>query len=254
LIDSHTHYDEERFDTDKHDIIMKAHEQGVICMVNVSNCMQSSFVSLQLSVEYDFIYAAIGIHPYFADEISDENISRLRDLANGKKVVAIGETGLDYCNMTFSKQVQKECFACQIALARELNLPIMIHDRDAHQDVFDMLASFGAGNIKGVMHNYSGSVDMAKRYLNLGFYISFAGPVTYINARKILDVVRFVPLSRMLIETDCPDLSPEPFRGTRNDSTRLKLIAEKIAEIKDLSLAEVSMATTENARRLLGIK
>ena len=253
LIDTHTHYDEERFDPDRHEIIQKAHDEGVSHMVNVSNCMESTSFSIRLSDEYDFIHAAIGLHPYFADEMNDVNLSILRELAKNEKVVAIGEIGLDYHYMPHPKKVQRECFARQMELAVELGLPVMIHDREAHQDVFDMMVLYRVKEVSGVMHSYSGSVEMARRYLNLGFYLSVAGPVTYLNARRILDVVRFAPLDRILVETDCPDLSPEPFRGTRNDSTRLRLIAAGIAKIKGLSFDEVSSATTENAKRLLGI-
>lgn len=254
LFDTHTHYDEERFDADRHETILSAHADGVSHMVNVSNCMEAAGISVRLSGEYDFMYAAIGIHPYFADEMSDMNLSILKGLASRHKVVAIGEIGLDYHYMPHSKQMQKDCFARQMELAVAMNLPVMIHDREAHQDVFDMMVSHRVREVGGVMHSYSGSVEMARRYLNLGFYLSVAGPVTYSNARKILEVVRFTPLDRILVETDCPDLSPEPFRRTRNDSTRLKLIAGKIAEIKGLGFDEVSAATTENAKRLLRIQ
>ncbi len=253
LIDTHTHYDEERFDPDRREIIQKAHDEGVSHMVNVSNCMESTLISVRLSDEYDFIHAAIGLHPYFADEMNDANFSILKDLANHRKVVAIGEIGLDYHYMPHPKKVQQACFARQMELALELGFPVMIHDREAHQDVFDMMVRYRVKEVGGVLHSYSGSVEMARRYLDLGFYLSIAGPVTYLNARRILDVVRFAPSDRLLVETDCPDLSPEPFRGTRNDSTRLRLIVARIAEIKGLGFDAVSAATTANAKRLLRI-
>jgi TatD DNase family protein len=253
LFDTHTHYDEERFDADRHETIQKAHDEGVCRMVNVSNCMETAGISLQLSGAYDFIYAAVGLHPYYADEMNDANIAILREYAKNKKVVAIGEIGLDYFHMSHSKPMQVTCFSRQMELAVELGLPVMIHDREAHQDVFDLMRQCGVRDVGGVMHSYSGSVEMAKRYLDLGFYLSVAGPVTYLNARKIIDVVRFAPMNQLLVETDCPDLSPEPYRGTRNDSSRLRLIAAKIAEIKGLSFDAVSAATTENAKRLLRV-
>jgi TatD DNase family protein len=253
LFDTHTHYDEERFDPDRNEVIENSLKDDISYIVNVSYCMKASFISVRLSDEYSPIYAAIGIHPYFAGENNVENISRLKELAKNKKVVAIGEIGLDYCNVFFPKQVQKDCFIRQINLALELHLPIMVHNRDAHHDVFDTLLNTGAREVGGVIHSYSGSVDMVKRFLGLGFYISFAGPVTYHNARKIIDVARYVPMDRMLIETDCPDIPPEPFRGTRNDSGRLKLIADRIAEIKGVSFEEVALETTANAKRLLRI-
>jgi TatD DNase family protein len=251
LFDTHTHYDEERFDADRDETIRRAHDEGVCRMVNVSNCMETAGISLRLSGEYEFIYAAVGLHPYYADEMNDVNISILREYAKSKKVVAVGEIGLDYFHMPHSKQMQKECFTRQMELAAELNLPVMIHDREAHQDVFDLMVRYRARDVGGVMHSYSGSVEMARRYLDLGFYLSVAGPITYLNARKILEVVKYAPMDRILIETDCPDLSPEPFRGTRNDSSRLKLIAAKIAVVKGLSFDAVSAATTENAKQLL---
>lgn len=253
LFDTHTHYDEERFDPDRHEIIQKAHDEGVSHMVNVSNCMESTYFSVRLSDEYEFIHAAIGLHPYYADEMNDANFSILKDLAHHRKVVAIGEIGLDTHYMPHTRKVQQECFARQMELAVALGLPVMIHDREAHQDVFDMMVHHRVKEVGGVMHSYSGSVEMARRYLNLGFYLSIAGPVTYLNARKIIDVVRYAPMDRILVETDCPDLSPEPFRGTRNDSTRLRLIAARIAVIKGLSFDEIASATTENAKRLLRI-
>ena len=251
LIDTHTHYDEERFDPDRHEIIQKAHDEGVSLMVNVSNSMDSAGISVRLSVEYDFIHAAVGLHPYFADELNDVNLSILHELAKNEKVVAIGEIGLDYHYMPHTRQVQKECFAQLMELAVGLNLPVMIHDREAHQDVYDMMVRYHARDVGGIMHSYSGSVEMARRYLDLGFHLSFAGPVTYLNARRIIEVVKYAPMDRILVETDCPDLSPEPHRGTRNDSTRLRLVAARIAEIKGLSFDAVSAATTENAKRLL---
>jgi len=253
LFDTHTHYDEERYDGDRFETITQAHEKGIGYIVNVSNCMKTSHESVELADRFSFIYAATGIHPYYANEMNENNLTCIRELSSGKKVVAIGEIGLDYYNVFYSKLIQKECFAMQIDLAREMQLTIMVHDRDAHQDVFDMLVSNDAGDVGGIIHSYSGSVEMAGKFMNLGFFISFAGPITYLNARKIIDVVQYVPLDRLLIETDCPDLSPVPFRGIRNDSSRLGLIAEKVAAIKGISLQEVAEATTTNAKRLFKI-
>lgn len=254
LFDTHTHYDEERYNPDRHETIMKAYHAGVSYILNVSNCMQSSHNSVGLSQKYDFIYAAIGIHPYYAGELNDNNLSILYEQARNRRVMAIGEIGLDYHWTVYPKEMQKDCFRKQISLARELKLPILVHDRNAHQDVFDMLKNENAKEVGGILHSYSGSEELAKLYLKMNFHISLAGPVTYKNARRPVKIARFVPLDRLVIETDCPDIPPEPFRGTRNDSSLLRLVAESIARARGLSFEEVASATTANAKRLLKIE
>jgi len=253
LFDSHAHYDDERFDEDRDQVILNAHKSGVSYILNASSDMESSFESVRLAEKFEFVYAAVGIHPHNALEINDSIMARLADLASKNKVVAIGETGLDYHYDFCPREAQKYCFAQHIYLARQLGLPLIIHDREAHNDVLNLIEREKAKEVGGVFHCYSGSVEMADRVLKNNFYISVGGAVTFKNARKLVEVVRHVPLDRLLIETDCPYMTPEPYRGRRNHSGYVRLVAEKVAEIKGLEFEEIAKVTSENARRLFGI-
>ena len=253
FFDTHAHYYDEQFSKDRNEVIMKAFDSGVKYIVNASSDVASSIENISIAQQYENIYSAVGVHPHNAIEINNNIVSALADFALFPKVVAIGEIGLDYYYDNSPREAQKMAFVKQINLAIQLKLPIIIHDRDAHEDALNIIKNENAKQVGGVFHCYSGSVDMAREVLNNNFYISIAGPVTFKNVRKLIDVIKYIPEDRMLIETDCPYLAPEPLRGSRNDSSNLKLIAGKIAEIKSRSLEDIAEITTRNAKRLFNI-
>ncbi|MDD4188968.1 MAG: TatD family hydrolase, partial [Eubacteriales bacterium] len=227
--------------------------KGVSYIINISSDKDSIGESISLAHKYDFIYASVGLHPQSCKNFSERDLDYIAQKAADPKVVAIGEIGLDYYyDSSFSKDQQK-AFALQIGLAKSMKLPIIVHDRDAHEDIMKIIKSENAGAAGGTFHAFSGSVEMAKEVLKNEFYISVGGVVTFKNARKLLDVVRYVPLERLLIETDCPYLAPHPFRGTRNDSGHLKYIAMKIAELKSDTFENVAAITAGNAKKLFNI-
>jgi len=248
LIDSHAHLDDRKFNNDRDAAIAAIHAAGVTNVINIGADMRSSRESVKLAKAHDFLYAAVGVHPHYAAKMTEDDIVELKSLAENEKVVAIGEIGLDYFRNISPREVQQRWFRAQLQLASELNLPVIVHDRDAHQDCVDILKDENISN--GVMHCYSGSAEMAKELINMGFYISFSGVITYKNARSAVDALRSVPLERLLIETDCPYLSPEPYRGERNSSEYMPIIAKKAAEIKEISYEEICNITAENTRRL----
>lgn len=254
LFDSHAHLTDNRFDSDRKDVIEKAIQAGISAIINPGACMKSSEASVELSKEYDLIYAAVGIHPHDAKEAKEADYDKLRCwLQNEPKVIAVGEIGLDYYYDFSPKDVQREVFIRQLQLAKETGLPVIIHNRDSHADMMEILRREARG-VKGVLHCYSGSVEMARELLQMGFYLSFAGPLTYKNAAKLPDVVKEVPLERILIETDCPYLTPQPYRGKRNEPSYVRFVAEKIAELKGKSWQEVAETTKENTLLLFNIK
>ncbi len=250
IFDTHAHYDDERFDEDREQLLMGLKDKGVRYVLNACADLDSLNSTLQLIDKYEFIYAAVGIHPHYAENMGEEIIDRLSALSSHKKVVAIGEIGLDYYYDNSPRDVQKYWFERQIELAKEVKLPVIIHDRDAHEDCVNIIKKTNAKNVSGILHCFSGSREMAQEVLKQNFYISIAGPVTFKNAKKLIEVVQYVPLDRLLIETDCPYLSPEPMRGKRNNSSNLNFIIEKIAVIKGISPQEVADATMENAKRI----
>ena len=254
LFDTHAHYDDTRFDEDRHQIIAAAYESGVGYILNASSNISSIVDSISLAQRYPYIFAAAGIHPHHAGEVNGNTLPALADFASDSKVVAIGEIGLDYFYDFSPREVQKHWFARQISLARDLHLPVIVHNREAHEDSLRIIKSEKAKEVGGVFHCFSGSVEMARELLDHNFYISVGGAVTFKNARKLIEVVASVPLDRLLIETDCPYMTPEPFRGQRNDSSRVRLVAEKIAQIKGISFEEVAEATTKNAFDLFKIQ
>jgi TatD DNase family protein len=254
LFDSHAHYDDEKFKDDRYKVIENVHRGGVSYILNASTNLASAIDCIAFAQEFEYVYAAVGIHPHNAEEVNNNSMVALADFAGDKKVVAIGEIGLDYFYNNSPKEIQKHWFARQINLAVELNLPIIVHDRDAHEDTMKIIENEKAESVGGVFHCYSGSVEMAKELLKKNFYISIGGSVTFKNAKRIIDVVKFVSLDRILIETDCPYMTPEPFRGKRNDSGYIRLVAEKIAEIRGKDFEEIASITTENAKRLFKIK
>lgn len=254
LFDSHTHLDDESFDSDRDEVIHRAREAGVTLMLNPGADLASSLRGVQLAERYEGIYAAVGVHPHDVKDMDETTLETLRSLSQKEKVVAIGEIGLDFYYDYSPRDAQRYWFKRQIQLAREVGLPIIIHERDAHQEVFDILKEERAGELGCVMHCFSGSVELAKEYVKLGMYISLGGPVTFKNARKPQEVAMAVPLDRLLIETDSPYLTPVPFRGKRNEPARVRLVAEKIAELRGISLEELAKQTTENAKTLFRIK
>ncbi|QHZ44849.1 MULTISPECIES: TatD family hydrolase [unclassified Bacillus (in: firmicutes)] len=253
LFDTHAHLNAEQFNDDLEDVIARAKKEEVEHIVVVGFDRPTITRAMELIDAYDFIYAAIGWHPVDAIDMTDEDLAWIKKLSAHEKVVAIGEMGLDYHWDKSPKDVQKEVFRKQIALAKEVNLPIVIHNREATEDVVSILREEGAEKVGGIMHCFTGSAEIAKECIDMNFYLSFGGPVTFKNAKKPKEVVKQVPNDRILIETDCPFLAPHPFRGKRNEPSYVKLVAEQIAELKGLTYEEVAAFTTENAKKLFGI-
>lgn len=252
IFDSHAHYDDESFDEDREQVIKELKENGIIGVLNCGASLKGAKDSLKLAEKYDFFYAAVGIHPENAYELTDEAFEEIKQMTKNSKVRAIGEIGLDYYwDENPPKDVQKEVFRRQMQLAKELNLPVIIHDREAHGDTLEIMKEFP--EVKGVLHCFSGSVEFARECLKLGYYIGFTGVVTFKNAKKVLEVAKEVPLDRLLVETDCPYMAPTPYRGKRNRSEYIKFIIEKVAEIKGLSTAEMENKTIKNTKNLLKI-
>ena len=245
FFDTHAHLNDERFDSDREKLILSLNENGVSNTCEIGFDMPSSRAAADLADKYDFIYAAVGIHPHDADTADDGCYTELEKLLGRKKVVALGEIGLDYYYDNSERDIQREVFANQLELAKKIGCPITIHTRDAMGDTIDILRSHGGGD--GIIHCFSGSKESAKILLDMGYYISFAGPVTFKNANSILDVVRYVPIERMLVETDSPYLAPVPHRGDRNCPVYVSEVAAKIAELKDMSIDEVAEITRKNA-------
>lgn len=253
LFDTHAHLEGEEYDADREEMIARARSAGVVHIVNVGYDLESSRRSVRLAEEYDLIYAAVGIHPHDAAAAGSGYLEELEEMAAHPRVVALGEMGLDYYRDLSPRPVQQRVFREQLALARELDLPIIIHDRDAHGDLMKILRENPPGPAGGVMHCYSGSWEMARECLALGLYISFAGPVTYPNARRLKELVSLVPLDRLLIETDAPYLSPVPYRGKRNEPAYLACTAEEIARLRGLKTDDLAKICTENGRKLFRI-
>lgn len=247
--DTHAHLDDENYLEDFQEVLGRMKSAGISRVTNVGFDLPSSKRSVKLAQDYNFIYAAIGIHPHNAEEVTDELLEQLLDLAKQPKVLAWGEIGLDYYRDLSPRSLQKEVFVKQIELANKAGLPIVIHNRDAHQDVLEIVKAYPP-KYGGVFHCYSGSWEMAKVLLNLGFFLSFAGPITFKNARHTVEVAKNVPLDRILVETDSPYLSPEPRRGKRNEPTYVREVVKKIAEIKELSLEEIALQTMHNAEAI----
>lgn len=247
--DTHAHIDDPSYVGEFEDLLARMKSAGISRVTNVGYDLSSSQRSVELAQEYNFIYAAIGIHPHNAEGVTGETWNKLLQLAKQPKVLAWGEIGLDYYRDLSPRLIQKEIFIQQIKLANEIGLPIVIHNRDAHQDVLEVVKThpplYG-----GVFHCYSGSREMAEILLKLGFYLSFAGPITFKNARHTVEVAKHAPIDRILVETDSPYLSPEPRRGKRNEPTYVLEIVKKIAELKNLSVEDVALKTMQNAERV----
>ncbi|MFA9145486.1 TatD family hydrolase [Bacillus safensis] len=253
LFDTHAHLNAEQYNEDLEQVIERAQSEKVEKIVVVGFDRPTITRAMELIEEYDFIYAAIGWHPVDAIDMTDEDLAWIKDLSQHEKVVAIGEMGLDYYWDKSPKDVQKEVFRRQIALAKEVKLPIVIHNRDATEDVVTILKEEGAAEVGGIMHCFTGSLETAKACMEMNFYISFGGPVTFKNAKKPKEVVKEIPSDKLLIETDCPYLTPVPFRGKRNEPSYVKYIAEQIAELREISFEELAELTTKNAKKVFRI-
>lgn len=252
IFDTHAHYDDEAFESDREELLNSMHESGVLGIVNASADINSSLSSAKLSEKYPYVFAAVGVHPENLDGLSEDYTEQIKKIATEhKKVVAIGEIGLDYHFRLDNKEKQIEVFENQVKLANFLDLPVIVHDREAHKDTFDILKKY---NPKGIVHCFSGSVEMAKEIVKLGMKLGIGGVLTFKNAKTIVEVVKQIPLSHLVLETDAPYLAPVPFRGKRCNSSYIKFVAEKIAEIKNISAEEVYKETFKNALEVYNIK
>lgn len=253
LFDSHAHYEDNRFKDDRDELLSSMNENNVGYIMNSCSSISDFTTLFELSEKYPFLYISVGVHPHEVKDLDDADMDIIKQACKREKVKAIGEIGLDYFYDNSPRDLQKKWFARQIELAKEVNLPIVIHDRDAHADTMDILRKADITKIGGEFHCYAGSVEMAREILNWGMYIAFGGTLTFKNARKTIEVAEYVPLDRILLETDSPYLTPEPHRGERNSSLCLKYVAEKLAEIKGVSVEEVERITTENAKKCFRI-
>lgn len=252
IIDSHAHLDDERFDEDRQEIIDNLDNEGIRAVINPSCDIVTARKAVELATNNSNIYAMVGTHPHDAKDYNEETKKEYIDLSKNKKVVAVGEIGLDYYYDLSDRQIQKEVFIDQIQLAKELGLPIVIHSRDAFEDSYEILSKYGAGH-KVLLHAFSGSWEVCQRYLNLGFKIAIGGVITFKNAKKLLEVGEKVPLDSLLLETDSPYLTPTPFRGKRNQPAYTRLVAEKIAELKGIDVEEVTRACYANTVEFFGL-
>ena len=251
IFDTHAHLNDPAFDEDREELISGLPEKGIGFVMNVGCCLDSSKDCIALTEKYPFIYASVGSHPDSAGEVCEELMQTYLEMSKHSKVKAIGEIGLDYYYEGFDREIQIKAFEMQMELARQAQLPVIVHERDAHGDGMDIVRKFP--DVTGVFHCYSGAAEMARQLVDLGWYIGFTGVLTFKNARKAVETAASVPLERILLETDCPYMSPEPFRGKRNDPGRLIHMAQKLAEIRGLSVEEIITITTENAKRLYRI-
>ena len=250
IFDSHAHYTDKAFNDDRTELLGSLKESGISGIINCGADLESSKEAAALSDRYDFLYFACGIHPEEVDILPTDYLNTLRALSDNKKCVAIGEIGLDYYWRQDNKELQKKIFIEQIILAEELQLPIIVHSRDAHEDTLAILKEYKP---QGVLHCFSGSVETAKEILKLGMYIGLGGAVTFKNAKKPVEVAEFLPLDRLLLETDCPYMAPVPMRGKRNNSSYIPFVAEKIAEIKNIDAQTVLNISAENTKKLFNI-
>lgn len=252
LFDTHAHMDDRAFDADREELLRSLPEQGLKLVMNPGCSLESSRNVSRLTREYDFLYGAVGSHPDAADEVNDAVLAEYRELCKlNPKIRAIGEIGLDYHYEDIPRQIQMQAFRSQMELARELDLPVIVHERDAHEDGMSVARDFPT--VTGVFHCYSGSAEMARQLVDKGWYIGFTGVLTFKNARKAVEVASSIPLERIVLETDCPYMAPEPFRGKRNHPGYLYRMAEKLAEIRGMSVEEIHAVTIENGRRLYRI-
>lgn len=259
MIDTHAHYDDKAFEEDMDEILMGLKGEDIDIVVNASADLAECEATIELMDRYPFVYGMLGIHPAAVYELDDAKINAIKQkcieksVRNGGKIVAVGEIGLDYYEPDCRKDIQIKWFERQLELAREVSLPVNIHSRDACEDTLKILREHKAGELGGIIHCYSYSVETAKEYLNMGFKFGIGGVVTFKNARKLVETVEFLPMDAIVLETDAPYLSPVPYRGKRNNSAYLKYVAEKIAEIKHISVEEVKNITAANSREVYSI-
>ena len=252
IFESHAHYDDEQFDCDREELLDSMQEHGIGGIINVGASMEGVFASQELAEKYPFIYAGVGIHPDYVGSLNEEKLRMLAELCKKSKTVVVGEIGLDYYwdKEPEVQNAQRYWFRRQMELARETNLPVIIHSRDAAADTMEVMKSVHAEEIPGVIHCYSYSKEMAQEFIKMGYYIGVGGVVTFKNAKKLKETVQEIPLDRILLETDCPYMAPEPHRGERNDSSYIPFVIKKIAELRGITPEEVEQATRVNAERL----
>ena len=252
LFDTHAHMDSRSFDCDREALLADLPNRGIRYLMNPGCSLASSHAAVELANKYDYIYAAVGSHPDAADEVNDAVIAEYRELCKlNPKIKAIGEIGLDYHYEDIPRQLQQKAFIAQLELAKELDLPVIVHERDAHEDGMGIIKSFPT--VKGVFHCYSGSAEMARQLVDLGWYIGFTGVLTFKNARRAVETAESIPMERIVLETDCPYMAPTPFRGKRNDPGYLYRMAEQLAQIRGRSVEEIHEITVENGKRLYRI-
>ena len=251
--DTHAHLDDRQFKTDREDVLNRARDAGISTIVNIGHTESTSREAVELATRYSVLYATVGIHPHDAKDCDYRTWLLLERLAQNPKVVAWGEIGLDYYRDLSPRDVQRQVFIQQLTLAKEAGLPVIIHNRDAHQDVLKIIKEHDP-ETGGVFHSYSGSWEMAKELLKMGYYLSFSGPITYKNARHTVEVAAKMPEDRFVVETDCPYLTPEPYRGKRNEPAYVREVVSKIAEIRGITFEKAAQLSTENARRLFKVK
>jgi TatD DNase family protein len=251
LFDTHAHMNDPVFDEDREQVLLGLKDKGVEFMMNVGCCRASSYDCVAMAEKYPFVYASVGTHPDEAQEVDEAVLEEYRKLAANPRVRAIGEIGLDYYYENVPREIQQKAFRMQLELARELKMPVIVHERNAHDDGMRIAKEFKG--VTGVFHCYSGSAEMARQLVDMGWYIGFTGVLTFKNARKAIEVASSIPLDRIVLETDCPYMAPEPFRGRRNDPGKLYRMAEKLAELRGLTLEEVHAITMDNGKRLYRI-
>lgn len=252
IFDTHAHYDDKKFDEDREVLLGSLQEQGIGRVVNAGASLESCRATLELTRQYDFIYGAIGVHPTEVGELNEDTFAWLKNALREEKAVAVGEIGLDYYWKDTAVLLQKEWFIRQLVLAKEVKKPVVIHSRDAAADTLDIMKAYGR-ELSGIIHCFSYGVELAREYLNMGYYLGVGGVLTFSNARKLREVVEYAPLEQLVLETDCPYLAPAPHRGERNSSLWLPLVAEQIAQIKGISEETVIRTTWENGNRVYGL-
>lgn len=253
LFDTHAHFDDEQFDSDRDAVLKSLRDYGVSNIVNIGADMKGSYDSVKIAEDYDFAYATVGVHPHYAKDMTEADLLKLKELAQNKKVVAIGEIGLDYhYDGGENSEVQKKWFIRQLSLAEEMGMPVVIHDRESKGDCLEILKA--RKKVNGVVHCFSGSAETAKELLALGMMISFTGVITFKNARRAIEALKVIPLDRLMIETDTPYMAPEPHRGERNFSGYVEFVARKMAEVKGVSYEELVRITNQNAMKFFGIE
>lgn len=253
IFESHAHYDDKAFNEDRDILLRSLEENGVGWVINVGADLGTTESTIALAERYPFVYGAAGVHPSDTGELTEENFPRLKEYCAHSKIVAVGEIGLDYYWKEPEKEIQKKWFERQLYLSKEVNLPVIIHSRDAAKNTLDMVKQAGIGEAGGVVHCFSYTKEIAKEYLEMGFYFGIGGVVTFQNGKKLKEVVEYIPMEKILLETDSPYLAPVPYRGKRNSSLYLPIIAKEIAQIKGLEYDEVVETTMQNAKRLFRI-